>query len=181
MWIRIKSTTVFKWSYDPFGSGANQHLKESLLQGFINTRTHTCRQFVKYASRIGKAQSEPWQTEQDRKILLDAQAYKDRLEKKGGLPKSQRWMSWPEECPKQLEILPSLRMVLEDHFGTDDPEALLRGDVRVTPAEADESAGERESGRAGERETRERLKRRPGERPDLEFGASPRSGIGFMK
>ena len=136
-----KSCKIFKSNYEPFNSGVNVHTRKSMMEHFMCTRTHNSPQYVKYNERIGTIQDKEFRGDVARKALFESQAELRGFNHKGGCPKSMRWASWRDECKAQLTELWSVRMVLEDHHGTNDTEEQIVGDVRPhLPPDRDEAA-----------------------------------------
>ena len=93
----LQLVLLFNINYSPFGSSAFFYKKQDVLEDFLSTRTRSDPAFQSFITDIcrERRQREPESPEEEEQLFRSL-AYMSNFQKKGGLVKLMRWMSFFE-------------------------------------------------------------------------------------
>ena len=110
----LQLVLLFNINYSPFGSSAFFYKKQDVLEDFLSTRTRADPTFQSFIPDIcrERRQREPESPEEEEQ-LFKSLAYMSNFQKKGGLVKLMRWMSFFEVAMEWKGDMWGTKLVLQ--------------------------------------------------------------------
>ena len=110
----LQLVLLFNINYSPFGSAAFFYKKQSVLEAFLATRTHKDPAFQDAIPNICRERkiTEPASDEEEKELFMSL-AHISNFQKKGGLIKLLRWMSFFEIAMEWQGDMWATKLILE--------------------------------------------------------------------